>query len=172
MEYKATAHGAAGSCCGYSQAPPDLNKRLCSWASAALQFGKDITSGPVPGPNAAPSISSLASYSYDGLDLETICSPSACIQLSLGQQSPFQLQPPGMRVGKSLPLLLSAATKPSLAGDRHQGPIFCMELLVRKTREAVLGQSSDDATQSILHSLETLSPCRPCRAWEEVLGPA
>lgn len=45
----------------------------------------------MPELNAAPSISSLASPPYDVLDLETICFPLACIQLSLGQQSPFQL---------------------------------------------------------------------------------
>lgn len=58
----------------------------------------------MPELKAAPSISSLASPPYDGLDLETICFPLACIQLSLGQQSPFQLQPLGTEVGNHLPL--------------------------------------------------------------------
>jgi len=57
----------------------------------------------MPELNAAPSISTLASPQYDGLDLETICFPLACIQLSLGQQSPFQLQPLGTEVGNHLP---------------------------------------------------------------------
>lgn len=74
--------------------------------------------GSTPELNAAPSISSLASHSYDGLDLETICFPSACIQLSLGQQSPFQLQPRGMGVGRLLHWLLSVARNKDF-GWRH-----------------------------------------------------
>lgn len=95
-----------------SQALLDPSKGLCSWSSADLQFGKDSNAfGSMPELNTAPSISSLASHSNDGLDLETICFPSACIQLSLGQQSPFQLQPQGMGVGRLLHWLLSVARK-------------------------------------------------------------
>lgn len=82
----------------------------------------------MPELNTAPSISSLASHSYGGLDLETICFPSACIQLSLGQQSPFQLQPLGMGVGKPLHLLLSAAKKPSLTGDTPRTLLLQVEV--------------------------------------------
>lgn len=105
---KDAAHTPAQSCSVYSQALLDMNKGLCSRSSATLQFGKDhITFGSMPELNTALSISSLASHSYDELDLETICFPSACIQLSLGQQSPFQLQPLGMGVGMPLAALCS-----------------------------------------------------------------
>lgn len=89
----------------------DPSRGLCSWSSADLQFGKDSSAfGSTPELNTAPSISSLASHSHDGLDLGTICFPSACVQLSLGQQSPFQLQPQGMGAGR-LHCLLSVARK-------------------------------------------------------------
>lgn len=80
--------------------------------------------GSVPELNTAPSISSLASHSYDGLDLGTICFPSACIQLSLGQQSPFQLQPRGMGVGRLLHWLLSVARKRRIRLETHSNDPF------------------------------------------------
>lgn len=100
----------AGFCSLYSWIAPDPNKSLCSRSSATLHLREDnIVFGSMPELNAALSISSLASHSCDGLDLETICFPSACVQLSLGQQRPFQLQPLGMGLRNPLPLLLCAA---------------------------------------------------------------
>lgn len=107
-----------------SQALLDPSKGLCSWSSTDLQSLGRTAFGSTPELNAAPSISTLASHSYDGLDLETICFPSACIQLSLGQQSPFELQPQGMGVGRLLHWLLSGARKKGIWLETHTNDPF------------------------------------------------